>query len=200
MSPIQIINKIKNPSKKILFLGYDRAKTRLIDALIAHNCEVHYSNQPIDKVNYDLIISFGYRHIFKKEVIEAVKCPIVNLHIAYLPFNRGAHPNFWSFYEGTQSGVSIHLIDAGIDTGAILFQKQVNFNDEIRFTQTYNRLMNEIENLFVANISNIIECDWIAKPQIGNGSFHLAQDLPQQFKGWDCIIADEIKRLKQIIK
>ncbi|MCH9853057.1 MAG: hypothetical protein K0U45_06090 [Alphaproteobacteria bacterium] len=191
-----MIHAVSAPFKKILFLGYERDKTRLIDALIEYNCDVHYGNQPIDSVNYDLIVSFGYRHIFKKRVLDALNCPIVNLHISYLPFNRGAHPNFWSFYEGTQSGVSIHLIDKGVDTGPIIFQKKVDFIDETTFAQTYHKLINEIEDLFIANIQDIIECNWVEKPQIGDGSFHLTKDLPQQFRGWDCVITDEIKRLK----
>ena len=72
----------------------------------------------------DLIVSFGYRHILRSDFINKCGCPIANLHISYLPFNRGAHPNFWSFYDDTPSGVSIYLIDEGIDTGPILFQKK----------------------------------------------------------------------------
>ena len=40
---------------------------------------------------------------------------------------QGAHPNFWSFYDNTPSGVTIHLIDAGIDTGDVLYQKKLIF-------------------------------------------------------------------------
>lgn len=83
--------------------------------------------------------------------------PIINLHISYLPGNRGAHPNFWSFYDETPSRVSIHLIDTGIDTGPILFQKYVDFNqDEKAFSQTYKKLVIEIEKLFIENIQKEI--------------------------------------------
>jgi methionyl-tRNA formyltransferase len=46
--------------------------------------------------------------------------------LSYLPFNRGAHPNFWSFIEKTQAGVSIHKINKGIDTGNIILRKKIN--------------------------------------------------------------------------
>ena len=52
-----------------------------------------------DALGYDLIISFGYKHIIKKEVISNSNIPIINLHISYLPWNKGAHLNFWSFNE-----------------------------------------------------------------------------------------------------
>ena len=51
---------------------------------------------------FDWIISYGYKHIIQKEIIQAVKNPIINLHISYLPFNRGVHPNYWSFKEQSQ--------------------------------------------------------------------------------------------------
>ena len=186
---------------KIIFLGYGRSETRLIDELEKKGFGVdHYK----DKISLDdvddsrLIISYGYRHILGSDFINKCGCPIVNLHISYLPFNRGSHPNFWSFYEATQSGVSICLIDEGIDTGPILFQKKVQFEDEKTFIETYDRLIDEIENLFIKNIDLIILKKWNAKKQVGNGTFHLAKDLPKEFKGWQSSIADEIKRLKNI--
>ncbi len=44
--------------------------------------------------------------------------------MGYLPFNRGAHPNFWSFMEKTPSGVTMHEINSGIDKGKIIVQKK----------------------------------------------------------------------------
>ena len=114
--------------KKIIFLGYDSSKTRLINELKKRKCVVKAISEKIsieDIGKRDLIISFGYRHILSSNFINNCGCPIVNLHISYLPFNRGAHPNFWSFYDNTPSGVTIHLINEGIDSGPILFQKKI---------------------------------------------------------------------------
>ena len=186
---------------KIMFLGYGRSETRLIDELEKKDCAVNVHNEKISLDDVDdshLIVSFGYGHILGSDFINKCGCPIVNLHISYLPFNRGAHPNFWSFYDGTQSGVSIHLIDEGIDTGPILFQKKIQFEDEKTFIETYDRLFDEIENLFIENIDLIITKKWIAKTQVGEGTFHLVKDLPKEFNGWQSSIADEIKRLKNL--
>ena len=77
--------------------------------------------------NIEMIISYGYRHIIKKSIIEYVKGNIINLHISYLPWNRGADPNLWSFLENSPKGVTIHYIDEGIDTGDIITQKKIRF-------------------------------------------------------------------------
>lgn len=196
---IKRINNPAKPSMHILFLGYDQIQTKIINELMNKNCCIDHTDQPITKINdYDLIICYGYRHILKKELIHTIKCPIFNLHISYLPFNRGSHPNFWSFYDQTPSGVTIHLIDEGIDTGPIVYQKYVNFDEgEITFEQTYLRLKKEIEKLFIENITNILSNLWLSMPQKGDGSVHYIKDLPKNFSGWKSNIKDEIKKLKK---
>jgi len=197
---IERLNIIPQPIMRILFLGYCRKQTKLIDSLINAKCEVHHTDGAIcTAIQYDLIVSFGYRHILKREFIESVGCPIVNNHMSYLPFNRGAHPNFWSFYESTPVGVSIHLMDEGIDTGPIIYQRQVVFEtSEITFEQTYHRLFNELESLFIENLDQIISRQWLAVPQQGEGTLHYQKDLPEEFGGWQTIIEDEVRRLISI--
>ena len=154
----------------------------------------------VDLVIQNLIICFGYRHIIKKEQIYKSSAPIINLHVSYLPWNKGAHPNFWSHYECTPSGVTIHEIDPGIDTGNIIYQKYVNFKDkEDTFALTYTRLLIEIENLFNKNIDSILSKKWESKPQRRIGTIHKAEDLPPSFKGWDSNIQNEIARLDKVL-
>jgi methionyl-tRNA formyltransferase len=186
---------------KITFLGYNKNKTKLINELEQRNCLVQTFSRKIDLSDIkgsDLIISFGYSHILKSDFIDNCGCPIINLHIAYLPFNKGAYPNFWSFYDGTPSGVSLHLIDEGIDTGPILYQKQIKFDHEKTFAETYKRLKKEIEGLFIENIQSILEKEWTERKQIEKGTLHYIRDLPKEFRGWDTLIEHEIKRLKKI--
>lgn len=181
--------------KKILFLGYGKKSTKLIDEIKFYNKNFHLkqTSKKVDLKNlkkFDSIISFGYRHIISKEIIKNLKVPIINLHTGYLPFNRGAHPNFWSFVENTPSGVSIHKIDNGIDTGRIINQKIVDFellNNKkyLTFTNTYKKLFNEAENLFLSNINKLINCNFVSYKQIGKGSFHEEKDLPKLLKSWN---------------
>ena len=194
------LNSLDITKKRILFLGYDRFQTKIIDALMEAGCEVHHTDQKVESAGYDLIVSFGYRHILKRDFLETVNCPILNLHISYLPYNKGAHPNFWSFYENTPSGVTIHLMDDGVDTGPIVFQRYVNFDEgERTFKETYSRLKEEIEILFLDNLETIICGKWSAKQQRSKGTFHAVKDLPNEFSGWDAEIEDEIRRLDKIL-
>ena len=55
---------IITPRKKILFLGYDKKQTLLIDYLLKNNCDVDQTDKKIFKFKaYDFVISYGYRYI-----------------------------------------------------------------------------------------------------------------------------------------
>lgn len=75
------------------------------------------------KPDMGLSIMFGY--LLKPEFLSLLPRGCLNLHPAFLPFNRGAHPNVWSIVDRTPAGVTLHYIDEGVDTGDIVCQKQV---------------------------------------------------------------------------
>ena len=137
-------------NKHCLFLGYKKNQTSLINFLKKKNFIIkNYQKIPSLKIfkQSDFIISFGFRKIISQTIIKKLKKPIYNIHLSYLPFNHGAHPNFWSFIENTPSGVSIHKIDKGIDTGNIILRKKIHFNTSLNkfstFKKTYNFLFLE---------------------------------------------------------
>ena len=195
---------------KVLFLG--KSKKNIVFKFLnsSRNLNVYFLSKQIRDKNlnkFKIIISYGYKHIIPKKLITN---NIYNLHISYLPFNRGAHPNFWSFIENTPSGVTIHKIDQGIDTGKIIYQKLIDFElfknkKSLTFANTYNSLKLEIENLFISNFKKIISKDFETQDQIGSGSFHNKKDLPLTIlKSWDQNIFKTIniynKKKKKILK
>ena len=196
--------------KKILLLGYNSDQTSLIDKIKFHkkNWSVKQTQKKIDintAKKFNSIISFGYRHIIDQNIIDNLKYPIINLHISFLPYNRGAHPNFWSFAENTPSGITIHQVDRGIDTGKIIYQKQIDFEllknkQTLTFSKTYNVLKNEIENLFLDNIDDIINQEINSTKQIGKGSYHNKKDLPKLLKTWEQNIYQTVLKYKKLYK
>ena len=113
--------------------------------------------------------------------------------MSYLPYNRGSHPNFWSFVEGTPSGVTIHEVNKGIDTGKIIAQKKINFklkkNSKITFFQSYKILFNELEKLFLKNLKNLITGNYKTRKQPYSGTIHYKNELPRTIlKKWSQII------------
>jgi methionyl-tRNA formyltransferase len=70
-----------------------------------------------------LSVFFGY--IFRQDVLSLFPAGCLNLHSSYLPYNRGAYANVWSIVDRTPAGVTLHYVDAGVDTGDIVAQRQV---------------------------------------------------------------------------
>jgi methionyl-tRNA formyltransferase len=194
---------------KILFLGYDASKTNLIDWLRSHGSA---DGQPVDltctfdKVTsedialHDWIISFGFRHLLSAEQINAAKNPMLNLHISYLPFNRGAHPVLWAFLDGTPLGVSVHAIDPGIDTGPLYARElthlaALNLSSD-SFTECHEIMIRQVENLFKRIWPEIRDGKLLPTTQRHRGTYHGTRDLPEINGGWTCKIADTVRNLR----
>ena len=189
-------------SKKILFLGYSKNQTRIIDYLKQiKNIRLSHTNKkikPKDVNKFDTIISFGYRHILELETLSKHK-NFINLHSSYLPFNRGAHPNFWAFAENTPCGVTIHKLDDGIDKGDIIFQKLMDFEliknkKKLTFQISYDKLIKEIEAIFIKNSKKLINEDFQSFKQMGKGSYHYSAQLPDILKSWNQNIFKTVKQ------
>jgi methionyl-tRNA formyltransferase len=102
----------------------------------------------LEKTGIEFIISSGYALIIRPPIPSLYRKRIINLHISFLPYGRGIYPNFWSFFDGTPKGVSIHCIDEDIDTGEILFQQQVLFSADDTLKTSHGKLMSALEDLF----------------------------------------------------
>ena len=184
------INLIK--TNNVLLLGYPKNENPLIDFLTSKKFNVQNTHKKLDiksLAEYDLVISYGYRHILSEKQLSYCKQDPLNLHISLLPWNRGAHPNFWAFYDKTPHGVSIHKIDRGVDTGEILIQKEVFFDGDITLKDSYFKLRLEIEKLFISNYKNLIYKTMKPFRVDIEGSFHLSSQLPDNID-WNKSIAE----------
>jgi methionyl-tRNA formyltransferase len=136
------------------------------------------------------LISYGYRYILKKDVLELLPDRAINLHISLLPWNRGADPNFWSFIEDSPKGVTIHFLDEGVDTGDIITQKEVHFDDATEtLASSYHKLQETIQELFKQYWSAIKNGTCPRIPQTGKGSSHKLRDKERLShiltRGWE---------------
>jgi methionyl-tRNA formyltransferase len=144
--------------------------------------------------NPDFIVSYGYRHIIPANIIAQHRDRAINLHIAYLPWNRGADPNLWSIVDDTPKGVTIHYMDEGVDTGDIIVQKPVSVFETDTLRTSYARLQTELQMLFRTNWATIRIGECSRQKQGNHGSYHRSMDLQKichlLTKGWDTPITN----------
>jgi methionyl-tRNA formyltransferase len=89
----------------------------------------------------DLIIVAAYGQILRKQVLDLPKFGCINVHASYLPRWRGAAPIQAAILSGdAYSGVSIMLMDEGIDTGPVLAQEKVLFDPDETSTSLSQKL------------------------------------------------------------
>ena len=83
----------------------------------------------------DVVVVNGTRIIAKK-VLTSLPCPFLNTHAGITPLYRGVHGGYWALANNDPAhcGVSVHLVDAGIDTGGILYQTVIKPTSEDNFT------------------------------------------------------------------
>ena len=83
----------------------------------------------------DIIISLTCNQIFGRELLNVPTWGCINLHSALLPKYRGLLPSFWVLKNDEEyTGVSVFLMNEGIDDGPIIIQKKIkirNFTQEL---------------------------------------------------------------------
>jgi methionyl-tRNA formyltransferase len=149
----------------------------------------------------DFIVSFGYRYIIQQEVIDYYRGRLINIHISFLPWNRGADPNFWSWFDRTPKGVSIHVIEAGVDSGEIICRLPLGFKEPHKETlrSSYLQLIDAAACLFRVKWPEIRRMNWngIRHPDRlapNGGTYHRASDKDKWMNklplSWDTPVLD----------
>jgi folate-dependent phosphoribosylglycinamide formyltransferase PurN len=90
----------------------------------------------------DLIIFTG-GNILRKQLLEVPRLGVLNVHLGLLPEVRGMSSPEWSLLNHVPVGVTIHYIDAGIDTGPVL--QRCEFPDAARC-----ELLSDLRNRLIA--------------------------------------------------
>lgn len=207
--PAEIARDEKPGEQVFIYLTNNNNTLHLFD-WISKQCKAVIFSDRLDisilkQLKPKLVISYNYRYMISKECIEYMNGNIINLHISFLPWNRGSNPNIWSFIDDTPKGVTIHQVSVGLDEGDILFQRKIDFNlSKNTFETTYEKLNNEIQSLFQEHWDKIYSGTWksYAQKQKGKGTYHTNSDLKElrkqiDFK-WSENIADFLNRYNGI--
>ena len=112
----------------------------------AHDIPVYGSNinskksvKVIQTLSPDIVVVVYYDRILKKQVISIPKQGCINLHMALAEEYQGCYPTTWAILNNEKrTGITIHYIDEGIDTGDIIAQCEVPLTEEKTGESLYN--------------------------------------------------------------
>jgi methionyl-tRNA formyltransferase len=129
------------------------------------NINSSYSIELIRKLEPDLIISTHFQQLLKKEIIEIPRIGCVNLHPSLLPKYRGMAPQHWPIIFGdSKTGVSVHYVNEGIDTGNIINQKILSIHPDCYVSELqslliplYKEVINESLTLILSGYRGAVQ-------------------------------------------
>ncbi len=159
----------------VLLLGPPDSPVR--DVLAGENVTIHtdqVTSELLLDVRPGVLVAYRYRHIVPKWALDLYDA--VNLHPSYLPWNRGADPNYWSFIDDTPKGVTVHWMDEHLDTGPIIAQRRIEMPYGWTIDEFYEHLRRSVVLLFGEVWSQIKAGTAPRIPQQPGGSYHRLAD------------------------
>lgn len=120
----------------------------------------------LNDINPDLFISGYFDQIVKKKILDIPSFGTINVHPSMLPKYRGVKPIFWVLRnDESETGVTVHMMDEGIDTGDIVIQGNYEIKPDDTFNSLMMRLTEEASELLVTAVSSIKNNEYSLKKQ-----------------------------------
>lgn len=152
---VGLVNVLGQVGFALLQKRLDRRRQKRIDAIVTAqglnpapnpSCEIY----PVGSVNSlacrtalamirpEVVLVIGTR-IIGRETLSSISVPLINSHAGWNPKYRGQCGGYWALAEGDtdHAGVTVHLVDEGVDTGAILYQDRFEATAEDNFATYY---------------------------------------------------------------
>lgn len=111
----------------------------------------------IAEISPHIIVVNGTR-IISKKVLNSTDAIFINSHLGITPKYRGVHGGYWALINDDPEnfGVTVHLVDRGIDTGSIVFQEIAEYSEKDNFNTYTIHQLNVAKKLINKSIEHII--------------------------------------------
>ncbi|MCK5028443.1 MAG: methionyl-tRNA formyltransferase [Bacteroidales bacterium] len=164
------------------------AKSKNLNILQTHKFRDEAFLNDLKTLNADLQIVVAFK-MLPEIVWDMPRIGTFNLHASLLPQYRGAAPINWAIINGdNKTGVTTFFLKHEIDTGNIIFQEEVNINENDNAGVIHDKLMHTGAQLVLKTVDAIIENDF---PQINQNDVSSSETIikhaPKIFKN-DCKI------------
>ena len=113
--------------------------------------------ETLGEIAPDMIVVAAFGQILPKALLDLPSYGCLNIHPSLLPKYRGAAPLNWSIIRGeTTTGVTIMLMDEGMDSGDILLQEKTPLSPDETFGELHDRLAQMGAGLLLTTIEQVI--------------------------------------------
>ena len=106
----------------------------------------------------DLVVLAGFMKVLPAGFVSALSPNIINLHPSLLPAFPGAHAVRDALSAGASTtGATVHIVDAGVDTGPVLAQREIDVPTGITESDLHEQIKTIERSLIVEVVSQIAE-------------------------------------------
>ena len=120
-----------------------------------------WSEMLLENVRYrnpDLVVLAGFMKVLPENFVSALSPNLINLHPSLLPAFPGAHAVRDALAAGANTtGATVHIVDAGVDTGPVLAQREVPIPAGVSDTELHEQIKAVERALIVEVIAEIAE-------------------------------------------
>jgi len=161
----QLLNQEECSPEDIFAVTYaDEGNKILLDHLralgVRHTTGNINSGAVLDEIkdfSPDFLFSIYFRDIIKQNALGLVKRASVNLHPSLLPDYKGCFSAPWAIINGEQkTGITYHIIEAGVDTGEIITQREIAIHSSETAFSLYHRLVGLGTELFPEMFDRVV--------------------------------------------
>jgi len=118
------------------------------------------------EISPDMVVLVAFGQILPKELVDSPRLGCLNVHPSLLPKYRGAAPINWPIINGDKkTGVTIMLIDEGMDSGDILLQKETDIDIDDTFDDLHEVLSRMGAELLIKAIGGVVDGTLAGTPQ-----------------------------------
>ncbi|QWE16054.1 formyltransferase [Polynucleobacter sp. AP-Nino-20-G2] len=121
----------------------------------------------IQRLSPDYLFSFYYRHMIPAELLACAKIAALNMHGSLLPKYRGRAPVNWAILHGeTETGATLHIMEAKPDAGDIVGQSTVAIGSNETATQVFGKVSQAAVEVMNQILPTLIQGQVPRKPNI----------------------------------
>jgi methionyl-tRNA formyltransferase len=125
------------------------------------------------KIAPDYIFSFYYRYLISTAILDTARIAALNMHGSLLPKYRGRAPVNWAVLHGeTETGASLHIMEAKPDAGDIVGQEAVPIDPDEDATAVFSKVSNAAVHVMQTALPALLEGRVPRTPNVlANGSY-----------------------------
>lgn len=150
--------------------GVDGFQPSFKKAAVLNNVQLIEASD-LENIEIDVFLSLEFYKIIR---VDKMQCSqLYNIHFSLLPAYRGVYTSAWPILNGdSHSGVTLHLIDSGIDTGPVVGQKKFELDELETAASLYEKYQDNGISLIKEFMEPMINGRVASWPQCGVGSYY----------------------------